>query len=97
MKKIDLNYTLKGVDGVSLPGKDEESHAGVILANALAQNSTDDPIKFFNWGLILYKKEPLILDKSDCDKLEKFVKEKWSTWNLVKAQVLESIHDSKSE
>ena len=73
-----------GIDGKELP----DANAGNIIAQALANDTDGDCLKYWEWALKLNKGESIDLDISDKEKLSTFVKNHKGLPNLTKAQVL---------
>lgn len=96
--KLDLDYILKKIDGdvfqIGKEGEEETCHAGKLLANYMSQQNTESPLKFWDWAMSFYKKEPVEVDKSDLKLIRKFV-EGLNAWTLFKAQVLSSIDEAE--
>lgn len=66
--KLDLNFVLKGLDGQPMQGPFEATHAGAIVAQALAYNNAQIDIaalKRFILAQELYKKMPVEVDSAD--------------------------------
>jgi hypothetical protein len=84
-KSIDLNFSLKNLDGKEIEG----TNAGKVIANALAAGSKGDAVKYWGWALKLNEGIALDLDKSDKDHLKNFIKDNESLTVLLKGQVLE--------
>lgn len=91
MKKIDLNFTLKNLDGKDLePANDNNLvNAGKIIANNLVSTPKGDPLKHYDWAIKLNIGKALELDRADADYLKDFIKTHPGISILVKAQVLE--------
>jgi len=83
--KLDFNFDLLGLD--QQPIKD--ANAGKLLANALAQGSKGDALKFWDWAVGLNKGEILDLDSSDQETLKNFIKDSEGFTILAKAQLLQ--------
>jgi type IV secretory pathway protease TraF len=82
--KLDLNFQLKNLDGTLI----EDGNAGKIIAQALANDTQGDALKWWEWAVKLNKGEVLTLDTSDKEKLIKFVQDHQGLPNITKAQVL---------
>lgn len=82
--KLDFNFDLLGLDQQPIEG----ANAGKLLANALAQGSKGDALKFWEWALALNKGEVLDLDSSDQETLKNFVKDSENFAIIAKAQLL---------
>jgi hypothetical protein len=83
--KLDFNFDLVGLDQQPIEG----ANAGKLLANALAQGSKGDALKFWDWAVSLNKGEILDLDSSDQETIKNFVKDCESFTVLAKAQLLQ--------
>lgn len=88
--KIDLNKSVKDLDGVEIP----DGHMGKIIANMLTQSIRGDALKYWGWALKLNNKEELEIDQSDFETLKEFVKNHEQLTILTKAQVLEILTKS---
>ncbi len=89
MKKVNLNFSIKDLDGNDMP----ENNMGKVVANTLVQSAKGDPIKFWGWALKLNNKEELEIDKSDFDTLKNFIKDHEGLTILLKGQFLESLEE----
>jgi hypothetical protein len=88
--KLDFNFDLVGLDGeVVRDLKDQTVNAGKVLANALAQGSKGDALKFWDWAVNLNKGEILDLDSSDQETIKNFIKDSEGFTILAKAQLLQ--------
>ena len=88
--KLDFNFDLVGLDGeVVRDLKDQTVNAGKVLANALAQQSKGDALKFWDWAVNLNKGEILDLDSSDQETIKNFIKDSEGFTILAKAQLLQ--------
>jgi|SRR5690625_3535974 len=93
--KIDLNFNLKNLSGEDLiTGKGENGettyqNAGKLLANLLVGQTEGDTIKYYDWALKLHGGNAIDLDRSDQDKLKKFIEGNKQMTILAKAQILE--------
>ena len=83
--KVDFNFDLLGLDEQPIEG----ANAGKLLANALAQGSKGDALKFWDWAVKLNKGEILDLDSSDQETMKNFVKDSEGFTVLAKAQLLQ--------
>ena len=83
--KLDFNFNLTDLDGKPV----ENSNAGKLLANTLAQQSKGDAIKFWEWALALNKGDVIDLDTSDQNTLKTFVKESDVLTIFAKGQMLQ--------
>lgn len=101
--KLNFKKTFDKLDGEPLPIVDE---TGTIigdqllsrnLANALTNATTDDPIKFYDWGISLYKEGFIEVDESDRKKLYDFIKSDKRIVNLMKGQLLKLIDKQVKE
>jgi hypothetical protein len=85
--KLDFNFDLLGLDEQPIEG----ANAGKLLANALAQGSKGDALKFWDWAVNLNKGEVLDLDSSDQETMKNFIKDAEGFTILAKAQLLKVI------
>lgn len=85
MKKVNLNKSIKDLDGNEIEG----SNLGKLVAQMLVTSSKGDALKYMAWALKLHAGEPLELDPSDHETLRNFVKDHDQLTILSKAQMLE--------
>lgn len=85
MKEVNLNFNLKGVDGVELP----EANAGKLVAKLLAESNKGDALKMFAWAKELHSGGSLKLDPTDVTMLKDFILSNEMLTNLAKAQIVE--------
>lgn len=90
---IDLNFNLKDLDGTEI----QDTNAGKILARQLSGSSKGDALKFWDWAQKLYKGEKLDLDPSDLQTLKSFVQENEQITNILEAQILLVLLDTKKK
>jgi len=83
--KLNFNFDLLGLDEQPIEG----ANAGKLLANALAQGSKGDALKFWDWAVSLNKGEVLDLDTSDQETIKNFIKDSEGFTILAKAQLLQ--------
>ena len=78
---------------LELNGKEsKDAHMGQILANDLIIKTPGiEPAKAAAWAMTLWKKEPLDIDKTDSEKLVKYIESAENLINLAKAQLIETI------
>jgi hypothetical protein len=90
--KIDLNFDLLGLDGVSVLDQTGKTiNAGKVIANSLVQQSKGDALKFWDWAVALNKGEVLDLDTSDQETFKNFVKDNEGLPIITKAQILHKL------
>ena len=88
--KLDFNFDLLGLDGVSvLDHTNQKVNAGKLLAQAVANQSKGDALKFWDWAVALNKGEALDLDSSDQETIKNFIKDSEGFTILAKAQLLQ--------
>jgi len=88
--KLDFNFDLVGLDGVAvLDHANQTVNAGKLLAQAIANQSKGDALKFWDWALALNKGEILDLDSSDQETIKNFIKDSEGFTILGKAQLLQ--------
>lgn len=92
MKRVDLNFEIKDLDGKAI---EEAPKASRIIANALLQGQNEDPVKAMDWALSLAKNGQLDLDNSDYEKFKKTVNE-FKLPVITKAPVVKAINEAKS-
>lgn len=85
--KLNFNFDLLGLDEQPIEG----ANAGKLLANALAQGSKGDALKFWDWAVALNKGEIIDLDSSDQETMKNFIKDSEGFTILAKAQLLKVI------
>lgn len=91
--KIDLNKSVKDLDGIEIP----DGHMGKIIANMLVSSTRGDALKYWGWAVKLNNKEEIDLDKSDFETFKEFVKSHEHLTILTKAQVLELLLKQNKE
>jgi hypothetical protein len=84
MKKINLDFNFKDLDGKEL----KDSHAGKFLATILVNISTKDPLKLNAMAQKLYNKETIELDPQDLELLKETILSQPAITNGAKAQLL---------
>lgn len=98
MIKLDFDWTLKSLANKPLEGDEDAIHAGKALAGLLTSaTESSAPIKYFDWALKLYNKQPLEVDSQDYEELKKFIKEHKRLFVIAQAQLLQYIIDAKGE
>ena len=85
--KLNFNFDLLGLDEQPIEG----ANAGKLLANALAQGSKGDALKFWDWAVALNKGEILDLDSSDQETIKNLITDAEGFTILAKAQLLKVI------
>lgn len=93
--KLNLKKEFIGLNGLPLidGGTNKKVMMNETLANNLAIDLSEDPIKMLDIAKELYKGS-VELDESDMNKLEAFIK-KCKFTNIVKAQLLKEINKVK--
>ena len=91
MKTLDFNFQLLQLNGR------EAGHAGECLGNCLVSQSRGEALKFYDWAVRLSKKEPLIVDQTDCKKIREFIEGTDSMTILAKGQLLHYMDSVKDE
>lgn len=89
MKKVDLNFELKGLNGEVI-GKANELTAGLLMSEVKG-----DAIKFFDWAMSFNKKEIVSMDESDLNKLKGLFLETEKLTIIAKAPILKYIEKLK--
>ena len=84
MNKYDFNKPLIGLRGEKM-GDDT---LGQILADVLTQSTTGDSVKFYEIGVELMRNEPIKIDTTDKESIEKFLSSLTQLKNIAKAQIL---------
>lgn len=91
MKKINLGFTVKTLDGrdITISGTQDVAHAGWYLAQILVSGTKgQDALKFYDWALKFHNKETVEVDNQDFKKLYKFIEEDDKLTVLIKAQII---------
>lgn len=86
IRKLDLNFKFKNLDGQEL-----NENAGKLLASSLAAATSGDSIKQWSIATRLYAGEVLELDQSDFAMINEFVKSSEGFTALAKAQLLNAL------
>ena len=90
--KLNFNFDLLGLDGEAvLDHANQKVNAGKLLAQAIANQSKGDALKFWDWAVSLNKGEILDLDSSDQETIKNFIKDAEGFTILAKAQLLKVI------
>lgn len=89
MIKLDLNKPLLNLEQKQI----DDATIGRVLATNLANSNEGDPVKWMIWATLLYKGSPIEIDKSDFEKLRRFVENHRQLTNLAKAAILEQMDD----
>jgi len=82
--KLDLNFNLLDIEGKEIEGL----NAGKTVAKVLAQDTSGDALKMWDWAKKLHAGEELELDLSDFTKFRDYIKNSPSFTVLLKGQVL---------
>ena len=91
MITINLNKPLLDIDGTTAAGE----NISKVFATMLKSSQTGDAMKHLCWAEDLYRLGEISVDQSDCDYLEKFVKDS-QAWALVKGRILVAIRDQRT-
>jgi hypothetical protein len=85
MKKLDLNFNLKDLDG----GEIAEAKVSKLLAGLLMSQKEGDAVKFFDWAVTLHKTGIIEVDSSDFSTIKKLVSDNKEYLTMIaKAQLL---------
>lgn len=85
--KLDFNFPIKNLKGEPI----DNSNAGDILSNFLAQLNKGNSLKLWDWAQKIYKKEELEIDRTDAEVLQGLVESSEALPNITKAQIIEVI------
>lgn len=98
MKKLQMNFakSLNAIDGtpVMKSEKDKMTQADLLLGILGRQTKSPDPIKIMLLGLELSKTRALEVDKADAETIKRIVERDEDTFDIYRAQVLETIQDA---
>lgn len=86
--KFDFNTPLLDLDEKPIKENGKPTMLGELLARALVNNATGNPVKCFDWAMAAHHGKPLELDRSDIDTLKKLVEDSLFITNLAKAPIL---------
>ena len=90
---MKYNFNIPFVD---LDGNPTEGSQGKTLANVMANGSSNtDPLKFWEFAVLLNRGEAIELDTQDKEKVESFIKNATKLTNGAKAQLLLVLSQSK--
>lgn len=89
MKKIDLNFDIKDLEGKLI------GNASQIVATLLMSEVKGDAIKYFDWATILNKKESISVDESDLSKLKTLLRETEKMSILVRVPIIRHLDKIK--
>lgn len=82
---VNLNALPKDLSGQEIKGQS----LGKILSGVLSVESKGiDALKAYDWAVRLYNNEGIDIDRSDFNRLEKFISECDKITNIAKAQIL---------
>jgi hypothetical protein len=87
MKTLDLNWSIKDLDGNEIA----QAKASKLLANALISEKKGDAVKYFDWAMALSKDGVISVDESDFNKIKEIVENSEILAILSKAQYLKYI------
>ncbi len=93
--KINFNALLKNLDGKDMMDGGETVKLGRLLGTQLIQTPKGEVLKHYDWAMKMHHGEPIELDKTDVEYLEKFIKDHEAMPILWKAQLLECISNAK--
>jgi hypothetical protein len=87
--KLDLNFPIKGLDGIEIPN----TNAGKIIADILAVKVEGiSAVKAIDAAIKLFNCKPAELDKEDLQRLKVVIEdERTNLANLVKVPVIAAI------
>lgn len=90
MKKLNFNRPLVDLSGdqIKLPDGTHQN-LGRLLGNTLVSQADGDIWKYYGWGKAAHSGKDVEVDKSDEEKLRKFIEENKTISILAKAQLLE--------
>lgn len=89
--KLNFNVPLLGLD--NKPAADVKLN--VLLSNTLAQSQEQDPVKYFDWAIVLFNEGILELDNADVETITKFIKGNQNLMTLAKGRLLEVITEAQ--
>lgn len=89
MKKIDLNFEIKDLEGNSI------GNASQIVATLLMSEVKGDAVKYFDWAMILNKKQSISVDDSDLAKLKTLLTETEKMSILVRVPIIRHLDKIK--
>lgn len=91
MKKLDLNWKIKDLDGKEI----DEAKASGLLGSALIGEKNGDAIKLFDWAVTLRKEGSISVDDSDFTKIKDIVEKTEMLPIITKAQLLKYLNEVK--
>src|SRR6478736_2969161 len=95
--KINFKKPFLNINGEPVKDGNKPMDLNEFLANSLASaQNTTEPVKFFDWGIKVFNEGWLELDKTDTEKLEKFITENGMPI-LGKGRLLTCIEEAKNE
>ena len=84
---MKFDFPIKNLQGEPF----ENSNAGEILSNFLAQLNKGNSLKLWDWAQKIYKKEDLVLDRTDAEVLLGLIETTETLPVITKAQIIEVI------
>ena len=97
MKKIDLNKSVLGLDGVEIKENGKIVTMGYALGNFLVGANKGEALKYYDWAVALHNGKTITLDGSDFKKIYSFVEDHDQLTILVKAQILKELDKATEE
>lgn len=91
MTTLSFDFNLTDLGGK--PQEGDSYHLGRTLANVLAgvDKHPAATMKLYDWAVLLWKKEPIVVDETDKAVLEAFIETSEYLSRLQKGQLLKSI------
>lgn len=102
MKKVDLKRLVTDLEGKPVKGNPQDAEfltigRSLALIFAVYKGTRYDALKAWEFSKSFYKKDEILLDKSDVQGVEDAVKQDQNFGVMVKGQILETLNDAVDE
>jgi hypothetical protein len=96
--KVSFNFILKGLDGKEIQGLIYQVHAGMLLGNTMAGQSTQsDILKWMGWAHKLYDKQDIDISDNEKAEIKSFIEKTEVLTILAKQQLLDVLMIKKEK
>lgn len=94
--KVNFNKPIRDLKGEVIKDAGDKSLADFLSEQLGGKTSNIEAFKAYDWGKKLAMGEELEIDRTDAEKLEKFVEQCETMVVLLKGQLLEIIKEAKN-